>query len=206
MDEITTPELVERPWEDLERLLDEGDRNKLAVYFEQLAPAEVSRCIDRLDAEHRDMVLGLLDAEAGAELLEHLSEAQGLEMIEHAEPAQAAAIVEELPSDWQADLIAAMPPQSAASILEQMDPQAADAARQLAAYPSDTAGGLMMREFVVFAETTTVKAVKSCVVAPMKSKNSTSSTSMWSTRRVDSVVCCRCAMCCWHAAIALPRK
>ena len=159
MDEITTPELVERPWEDLERLLDEGDRNKLAVYFEQLAPAEVSRCIDRLDAEHRDMVLGLLDAEAGAELLEHLSEAQGLEMIEHAEPAQAAAIVEELPSDWQADLIAAMPPQSAPSILEQMDPQAADAARQLAAYPSDTAGGLMMREFVVFAETTTVKAV-----------------------------------------------
>jgi magnesium transporter len=159
MDDTTVPEVVERPWEDLERLLDEGQREPLVAYFEQLAPAEVARCIDRLDSDHRDMVLGSLDAETAAELLEHLTEAQGLELMENAEPAQAAAIVEELSSDWQADLLAAMPAESAESILEQMDPEAAQAARALAAYPSDTAGGLMMREFVFFEETASVKHV-----------------------------------------------
>lgn len=149
----------DRPWQELERLLDEGSHDNLEAYIADLAPSDVARCIARLDAAHRDIILGALDAGTAAELLEQLSDAQGLALMEHTAPDKAAAIVQELPSDSQADLIASMPAESAASILGEMDPDVADATRALAAYPADSAGGLMVREFVFFLGTSTVREV-----------------------------------------------
>ena len=147
-------EEVDRPWEVLERLLDGGDRALIATYVTELGSSDAARCIDRLDEEHRLQVLGSLEPEVAAELLEVLADAQGREMLEHSPPETVAAILEELGSDEQADILGSFEQQDAEAVLEHMAPEAAESVRTLTAYPSDTAGGLMAREFLTFAAST----------------------------------------------------
>ncbi|MCA8942872.1 MAG: magnesium transporter [Planctomycetes bacterium] len=148
-----------RPWENLEELLDRNVDEDVQSFLNEMAPADAARCIERLDGDYRDRVLESLDAESAAELLEFLPDARGSELLENAAPGTAAAILEELPSDEQADMLASIGPESAASILAEMDPEAARAAADLAAYPQDTAGGLMVREFLAYQRNATVRAV-----------------------------------------------
>ena len=147
-------EEVDRPWEVLERLLDAGDREQLASYLTGLGASDAARCIDRLDEEHRDLVLASLEPEKAAELLDVLAAAQGREMLEHSAPETVAAILEELGSDEQADILNSLEQVDAEAVLERMAPEAAESVRTLTSYPSDTAGGLMASEFLTFAATT----------------------------------------------------
>jgi magnesium transporter len=148
-----------RPWEELGQIADTGTAEELEEFFEGLHTGEASRALARLTGEEQARVLTTLEPEDAADLIEDIPDAQALDLIEHMEPPEAAAIVSEMASNEQADLISGLDAADAEAVLAEMDPEQASETMRLAAYAPDTAGGLMVTEFVSYPHTTTVQDV-----------------------------------------------
>ena len=101
-------------------------------------------------------MLTLLDPADAAEVIGEVPEAQAVDLIEDLPPEQAAAIVEELPSDLQADLLGQLEDEETEEILLRMPDREASGVRQLLAYPADTAGGVMVTEYLAYRDDQTV--------------------------------------------------
>ena len=147
-----TDESSDKPWETLESLVEQEDRDKLGEYLDDLAAGDAARALDRLSTEERSKVVALLEPESAAELLQTLPEVTAAEVIDEMPAEQAAAIVHELRSDAQADLLANVPTDEAEAILEEMDQREAAQVRKLREYPPDSAGGLMITEYLAYPE------------------------------------------------------
>jgi len=139
------------PWERLAELIDAKDISGLDDYLESLSPAEIARAVSRMEEDDNSDLLRLLQPGEAADLIEDLSDVQGADLIEELGPIEAAKIVEELDSDHRVDLLSEMAVQDAEAILEAMDPDAADETRQLMKHGAETAGGLMVTEFIEYA-------------------------------------------------------
>ena len=140
------------PWNTLEGLIEKDSSTDLHDFLETLSPFEVARAISRLsEGDHADLLI-MLEPEDAADLIEELSDAQGAELMEDLPAEQAAAIVDEMESDERADLLGEMDDVDAEAILQRMDPEEAEEARQLLEHAPDTAGGLMVTEFVVYPQ------------------------------------------------------
>ena len=157
-DTVPTPR-PERPWEELQARIKAGDPATLLRYIDGMSPTETARAISRLGQADQARLFGLLAPADAAEIIEDISETQAADLIEELAPAQAAAILEELPSDHLADVLGEMDDEDAEAILGQMDPEDAQEARTLLAFPPDTAGGLMISEFLSFRADLTIGAV-----------------------------------------------
>jgi magnesium transporter len=81
---------------------------------------------------------------------------EAAELLEDMPAANAAAIVAELPSDEQADLLGQIEEDGAEAILSRMGAVRATVARRLLSYEPDTAGGLMIAEYLAYPESGTV--------------------------------------------------
>ena len=138
------------PMEEVEQMLTAPDTAHLAAFLERIGPAETARMVSRLSVDDRNRLLTLLDPHKAAEVIEDVPEAQAVGLIESLPPQEAAHIVDEMHSDVQADVLGDLHEQDAEAILEQMDPQEAAEARQLMAYEPDTAGGLMVTEYLAY--------------------------------------------------------
>lgn len=148
---MTTPEgrpSSDRPWVEIAGIVAARDAARLQSFIDALSPAEVARAISRLRPEEQTALLTLLDSGEAADLLEEVSEAQAADLIEELPPDRAAAIVEEMESDERADLLAELDAEDAEAILGEMDPETAQDVRELLRHPPDTAGGLMVTDFV----------------------------------------------------------
>ncbi len=152
-------EANDRPWERLEELADVGDAESLSDYLDSLSAGDQALALSRTDEAYHQLVLTTLPVEDAAELLRHLSESQAAELVESLPAGEAAAIVYEMPSDEQADLLGDLDDEQAAAILEAWPRADATAARELAAYSDDVAGGLLVREILRFNRETTVAEV-----------------------------------------------
>ncbi len=148
-----------RSWIRLGELVDQGDLEQLIVFLDELTPAQTARAIGHLDETASQRLLSLLGPEKAAKVLVDLPDEQAADLIEDLPPEGAAAIVDELPGDELADILAEVDEEEAEAILEAMDPQEAETARRLIRYPDDTAGGIMMTEFLSFPEHYTVAEV-----------------------------------------------
>lgn len=144
------------PWEELERIIAVSDRVRLAAFLDSTQPAETARAISRLSQADQTSLLGLLSPADAADLLEEVTEIQAADLIEDLSPDHAAAILDEMQSDQQADVLAELDEANAEAILQRMRPSEADDVRQLLTYPPDTAGGIMITEFLAYAATRTV--------------------------------------------------
>jgi magnesium transporter len=80
-------------------------------------------------------------------------------MLERLSTDKAAAIVTELPSNERADVIARLSVEDASKILAAMPADAAQRARTLMSYPPDSAGGLMITEYLAYDQALTVADV-----------------------------------------------
>jgi magnesium transporter len=80
-------------------------------------------------------------------------------MLERISTDKAAAIVKELPSDERADVIARLSIDDASKILAAMPAEEAQGARRLMSYPPDSAGGLMITEYLAYDQKLTVADV-----------------------------------------------
>lgn len=123
----------------------------------EMADAVVA--LDRLSHDSQVEAVAGLTPEQAADLMEHVVEASAVEIIDHLPTNIAALILDEVTSDHRADLIAELSEANAAEIIDQMTPEEAADARTLMQYASDTAGGLMITEYVSFQADQTVRDV-----------------------------------------------
>jgi magnesium transporter len=150
---------IQRPWEDLEKLVEELDPEQIEAFLDALPPDESVRAITRLSDAAVDRLLTVLSPEEAAEVVEHIPDVHAVDVIERLEPETAGAIVQELPSDVQADLLGDLDPEDAEAILNTMPPDEAEEIRTLTQYEDDVAGGLMVTEFLAYPQTVTIADV-----------------------------------------------
>jgi len=146
---VETEEL-ENPWHVLAELIEAKYADGVRAFLEGLGALETARVISRLDAENQTKLLLLLDPGEAASLLEGVSDTQAADLIEQLPVKTAAAILDEIRSDQQADLLAQIPSQNAEAILSKMSPEEAVDARRLLEYPKNTAGGIMLTEYLAY--------------------------------------------------------
>jgi magnesium transporter len=156
---IAPSDLPERPWENIQALIENGDAFQLFDYIDKMSPTETARAISRLSSENQGRLFQLLTPSDAAEIIEDFSDTQAADLIDDLPPEQAAAILEELDSDHLADLLGEMDEEDAEAILKQMNPDDAQEARQFMTYPADTAGGLMISEYLSFTAGKTIAEV-----------------------------------------------
>lgn len=152
-------ENLQKPWEALEEIIHSKNRKELGLFLETLGPMETARVISRLPETERYELFTLLTPSDAAEVIEDVSDKQAAELMETLPPKQAAAILDELESDVKADLLGELSTEDAEAILEEMTPQAAEETRQFMTYPTDTAGGIMISEYLTFHENERVSDV-----------------------------------------------
>lgn len=150
------------PQDELERLIDRGSASGLVAFLRQLPPGDTAYTISHLGEDRRTQMLATLsehEPEFVADLLDHFDDRHVADMIEELEPVEAAAIVDEMDSDEQTDVLAELDDDDAEAILRAMDPEEARDARDRLQYDEDTAGGLMITEYLVYPQTQTVESV-----------------------------------------------
>lgn len=143
---------LESPWERLSSLIEKGDVQAMRALLDELESFEIARAISRLTVDDRTLLLELLEPTEAAAVLEGVPEAQAADLIEQMAVEDAAAILDEIRSDHQADLLGQMAEPDAKAILEKMAPEEATDARRLLDYAENTAGGLMMTEYLAYPE------------------------------------------------------
>ncbi len=148
-----------QPWKELVRLADQGDSELLQDYVDNLSTSDQALALSRLDGREIELVLQTLDPNDAADLISHLPETQAALAIGTLDADDAAAIVHELPSDERADVLGDLDQRQAAAILRSLPEDEADAARELAGYADDVAGGLMVSELLRFDARMTIAAV-----------------------------------------------
>ena len=143
-------------------IIDSGDADRLTAFLRELPPEETSYTIVSLDEERRTKMLSELsrvDADFVADLMEHFADEHAADMIEQLAPVDAAAIMDEMDSDEQTDVLAELDDEDAEAILDKMDPAEAQDARDRLRYDEDTAGGLMITEYLAYTQDQDVDAV-----------------------------------------------
>jgi magnesium transporter len=145
--------------EQLSDLLAAGARAPVRSFMAGLEPLDTVHVVSRLKDEERANLLVLLRPEDAAHVIEHIPEVQATGALESMHPARAARILGELPSDDRADLLNEIEDEDAEAILARMAPDSARELRELASYAGDTAGGMMIHEYVDFRADETAGAV-----------------------------------------------
>lgn len=147
--EESVPEFIET----VQAYLAERDYLALSRFLEELEDNDKTRFISRLPSEVLTELVEKLESGDAAEILHGLPEVQGAEILEEMESGIAAEVLENLPVNEQADLFGDLPRQKQESILDEMSEEAGTAIKELAAYPDDVAGSIMVVEFLEFRET-----------------------------------------------------
>ncbi len=144
------------PWDRLRELIAERRSQEILPFLASLAPGEPARAIDRLDEEARNALFTLLPPDEAAGVLSAVLDSEAAGFLEDLPAADAAAIMAELPSDAQADLLGRIEDVGAEAILASMGTVRATVARRLLSYEPNTAGGLMIAEYLAYPEDGTV--------------------------------------------------
>ncbi|MEQ8819440.1 MAG: magnesium transporter [Sumerlaeia bacterium] len=142
--------------EQLQIHLANQDKEALDAFLWGLPFEDRARLINRLEAPQREALMTQLSPEDAAALLEELAEEQARLLFMAVPAEQAAQIADEIHSNVRADIIGGMDAKSTDAILRFMEPEEAKDLRELISYAADTAGGLMITEFLSYRDTMTV--------------------------------------------------
>ncbi len=148
------------PWDQLRSMLHEGSPDHvLEALLDSLPPADLIHTVFQLGEDDQRRLLSAISASRAADVIEDMPEGIAADLIEDMAAVDAAPIVEELSSDHRVDVLSEMDEADAEAILEHLDEEEAVEIRELIAYPSDVAGGLMMTEFAAYPMAATVREV-----------------------------------------------
>ncbi len=118
----------------------------------ELGPEDTAHAVSHLTDDDQSQLLTLLPDQTAADLLESVPEAQAAQMLEQLDVAEAAELLNEVDSDDRADLLGRLPEATVEAVLDRMEPAEAEDARRLLRYPADSAGGLMITEYLAYPE------------------------------------------------------
>ncbi|MFC2009951.1 magnesium transporter [Chloroflexota bacterium] len=139
--------------EHIQNLVEDDKQPEAIEILSHLHPADQGEVIDELPVATQQQLLVALPPEDAAEILEHL-EIEDIAMItEGMDTSVISDILDEADSDVQADVLRQLPKERAQDILEDME-EVSDAL-SLLEFPDDSAGGIMVREYVAVQETDT---------------------------------------------------
>ena len=142
----------DRPWEELESLIRSDDPILVQEYLDSLNSEDIVRSMNRLKKGDRRKLMTLLSPQEAADIIDDIHDIQAADIIDDLEVKDAAAILNELQSDDQVDILSEMDMEDAEAIIHNMEPEEAENVRKLIKYEPDTAGGLMITEYLSFDE------------------------------------------------------
>jgi magnesium transporter len=142
----------------LHDLLAAGETANLRSLLRDLPPGESARVVARLDRADQRQLLSLLPAEDAAQLLKELTPSLAAELLLVLSPDLAASLLELFPSNEQADLIAELG-DDADAIRAHLSAETAERVERLSRHLPDTAGGLMVAEFLAYRADATIDEV-----------------------------------------------
>jgi magnesium transporter len=149
--------IIKKHWQHITALLKGKKYKQLSEFIHTLDAKEITHSIGHLNSDDQRTLLEVLPTKEAAELIEDIPESTAADIIGQMKSDQAATIISEMHSDEKADLLLEFDTASAESIIAEMSPDEALKVRELIGYPSDTAGGLMITEYLSFSESMTVK-------------------------------------------------
>ncbi len=147
------------PWEKLHELILAKNVKETSAYLNGLESDETLRVFSRLSNEDQQELLSSLTPVDAAEIILDVPDEQAADLVEQLPSKDAASILEEMESHEQADIVGDLAKDEAEAILAEMDPAEAAEVRELATFPDDEAGGLMVTEYVSFKEYSQVSDV-----------------------------------------------
>src|SRR5215208_132006 len=150
------PENLSTDTDLLQAALNAKDSAAISAYISKAETRDLLHAITSLSEEDQSRLLLALSDEAGAKLVDRMHDIQAAQMLERLSTDKAAAIVSGLPSDERADVIGRLSIEDASAILNAMPAAEAQGARRLMSYPPDSAGGLMITEYLSYDQTLTV--------------------------------------------------
>ncbi len=133
--------------------------------LEEMHPADLADIVEELSHEDREAVFETLDSEVAADALSEVEDTKTqANILESLEAERAADIIEEMAPDEAADVLSEMTEASSERILEEMDAEPKTDVEELLEFSEESAGGMMINEFVTAADSGTVadalKAIK----------------------------------------------
>lgn len=143
----------------LTRAVEEKSKSEILSILGEADLEDTAKLIDRLDADERKILFGLLSPAEAADVIEHVYYFQGADIVEEMEPGTAASIIAEMDSDDRADLLNELDKEDSAAILEELEDKIADETRRFMSYPDGTAGAVMYSEYLAFKADSTVQEI-----------------------------------------------
>tara|TARA_B100002003_G_scaffold167959_1_gene156011 strand:- start:910 stop:2262 length:1353 start_codon:yes stop_codon:yes gene_type:complete len=144
--------------ESINRLLRRGATSHLIKIVNKTHAADLSMVFRSLSLSHQRKLFGIIeDTEQKGILFTELDEDTFLDLIEGVKLDHFVEILEQMPTDDVADLIGRLPEKMSDTILEKMKVEGSEEVEDLLRYKDDTAGGIMLPDFIALAEDTTAK-------------------------------------------------
>jgi len=132
----------------LRESLQESD-GLIPALVQEFPPQDVAEALTLLDEPTQQaLVLVQMPEEQAAEVLDYLEPVLVEEIFEHIPLDKAARLLQALPADDAAQILEELEQSKAEALLQQMAPPEARDVRELLEYPPNTAGRLMVRQYV----------------------------------------------------------
>jgi magnesium transporter len=125
-------------------------------YFE---PADIAEIWPELTSKEQLILFNALNTRFATDIFEFLQVDQMLELLSKITTARKKEILNEMSPDDRTDLFASLPEQETESLIPLLDEEEQSRARELLAYKSNTAGGLMTTDFITAREDITIAQV-----------------------------------------------
>lgn len=132
----------------LRSLVLKNDLESIKGQLETAGHYDAAWAIGRFHVEERARMLSLVTAETGARIFEELALPLQIELLRLGRLPAIEAILKNVDSDDAADVLGALEPAEKQRWLDTLPSQEKTEAQSLLAYPADTAGGLMAKEYV----------------------------------------------------------
>ncbi len=130
------------------QLLDQGADEEITKLALQLAPGDLSEVLRPLSVADTARVLSNLPADPLAEVLSEIDNRSLGSLFDLLDVDAIADIIEEMPSDEATDVLGGLEEDQAQEILKAMDDEEREEVTELLQYESETAGGLMDKEYL----------------------------------------------------------
>ena len=143
----------------LEELIQSNEMAQIEAIFTSTPAAEIARMISGLNKPDQIRLLEMLGPEQSAHLISKISDLGTATLVTQLPASQAVSIVKEMSQDEQVHFLRAIDEDDSAAILDEIKPQKASKIRELMSYPENTAGALMITEYLSYDGDMLVKEV-----------------------------------------------
>ena len=144
--------------ESIRRLLRRDATTHLVKIVDKTHVADLAEVFRSLSLSHQRKLFDMIsDIEQKGMLFSELDEDTLMEFVEGMDLDDIVEILDHMPTDDVADLIGRLPEDKSASILEKMKKEDSEEVEGLLHYGDDTAGGIMVPDFIALREDTTAR-------------------------------------------------